>query len=103
MTENAVIRIVGHPSYPNWPGSPAIVAALLSRFTGHPGHSFWPDDISLLDRRRIDLHHMLNASQVTDSYLLGLAIAHSGQLATLDRRLIPDAVMDGKQALHLIR
>lgn len=103
MTENAVIRIVGHPSYPNWPGSPAIVAGLLSRFTKHAGHTFWPDDISLLDSQRIDLSRMLNSSQVTDSYLLALAIAHGGRLATLDRRLLPDAVLNGKRALHLIR
>lgn len=102
MTENAVVRIVGHPSYPNWPGSPAIVAGLLSRFRKHSGHLFWPDDISLLDRRRIDLSRILNSSQVTDSYLLALAIAHGGQLATLDRRLIPDAVRNGAQGLHLI-
>jgi len=103
MTENAVIRIVGHPSYPNWPGNPAIVAGLLSRFREHSGHWFWPDDISLLERQRIDLNRMLNSSQVTDSYLLALAVAHGGQLATLDRRLIPAAVIDGKHSLHLIR
>ena len=103
ITENAVIRIVGQASYPNCPGNPAVVAALLSRFTQHPGHHFWPDDISLLDRQKIDLTRLLNASQVTDSYLLALAIAHGGQLATLDRRLIPDAVLLGAQSLHLIR
>jgi predicted nucleic acid-binding protein len=76
---------------------------LLSRFTQHPGHHFWPDDISLLDRQKIDLTRLLSASQITDSYLLALAIGHGGQLATLDRRLIPDAVRHGAQALHLIR
>ena len=102
MTENAVVRIVAHPSYPNWPGSPTIVAALLGQFTEHPGHSFWPDDISLMDATRFDLTRLATSSQVTDSYLVALAVAHGGRLATFDRRLVPDAVVGGAQGLHLI-
>ena len=103
MTENAVLRIVGHRSYPNWPGNPSVVAESLDRFRKHPGHTFWPDDISLLDAQKFDLSRLLNPSQVTDSYLLALAIAHGGQLATLHRRMIPDAVRNGAQGIHLIR
>jgi hypothetical protein len=102
MTENAILRIVGHPSYPNWFGGPPIVAELLSKFLKHPGHVFWPDDISLLDREKVDVSRLSTAGQVTDSYLLALAIAHGGQLATLDRRLETDAVRDGAQGLCLI-
>jgi toxin-antitoxin system PIN domain toxin len=103
MTENAVLRIVGHRSYPNWPGNPPVVAESLARFCRDPRHTFWPDDVSLLDQNRVDIHRLTTASQVTDSYLLALAIAHGGQLATLDRRLIPDAVRGGIQSLHLIQ
>jgi predicted nucleic acid-binding protein len=41
-------------------------------------------------------------AQVTDSYLLALAVAHDGALATFDRRLSTKAVKGGKGALHLI-
>jgi uncharacterized protein len=102
MTENAILRIVGHPSYPNWFGNPPVVAELFSTFLNLPGHTFWPDDVSLLDRKKVDVGRLATAGQVTDSYLLALAIAHGGQLATLDRRLIPDAVQNGAQGLHLI-
>ena len=102
MTENAVVRIVGHPSYPNWPGNPSVAAGLLSTFTEHPGHSFWPDDISMLDATRFDLARLATSSHVTDSYLVALAVAHSGKLATFDRRLMTDAVHRGAQGLHLI-
>jgi toxin-antitoxin system PIN domain toxin len=102
LTENGVLRVVGNPRFPNSPGNPRIVAESLDSLLGQPGHEFWPDDISLLDREKFDLHHLLNASQVTDSYLLALAIAHGGQLATLDRRLVSDAVRNGAQGLHLI-
>lgn len=102
LTENGLIRIVGNPRYPNPPGSPTIVAALLTRFVNDSGHQFWPDDISLLDERRIHPDRLLTSGQVTDSYLLALAVAHGGKLATLDRRLIADAVHQGAQAIHLI-
>jgi uncharacterized protein len=102
MTENAVLRIVGHPSYPNWFGNPPIVAELLVKFLSLSGHTFWADDISLLDPKKTDVSRLSTAGRITDSYLLALAIAHGGQLATLDRRLIPDAVRNGAQGLHLI-
>jgi len=102
LTENGVVRIIGNPRYPNSPGSARIVAELLKAFVADPGHEFWPDDISLLNDEKFDITRMLNSSQVTDSYLLGLAIAHGGEFATFDRRLIPDAVLGGVQGLHLI-
>lgn len=102
LTENGVLRIIGHPRYPNSPGTPAAVAQLMTTLRSLQGHEFWPDDISLLDTERVDCARMLNSSQVTDSYLLALACAHGGQLASFDRRLVTDAVRGGKRGLHLI-
>ncbi|HWD27768.1 MAG TPA: hypothetical protein VG387_11415, partial [Rhizomicrobium sp.] len=90
------------PKYPTTPGSPAIVAAVLGRLQSLAGHVFWPDDISLLDERHIDAAQMLASGQVTDSYLLALAVAHGGQLASLDRRLSVTAVHGGRNGLRLI-
>jgi uncharacterized protein len=102
VTENGVLRIVGHPRYPNSPGSPAAVAELLAGLRELPGHMFWPDDLSLLDREHVNAKRLLDSAHVTDSYLLALARAHDGQLATFDRRLVTDALIKGAQALHLI-
>jgi hypothetical protein len=102
LTENGVLRIVGHARYPNSPGTPAAVAELFAILRTHPGHEFWPDDLTLFDRKLIDASRLLDSCQVTDTYLLALASAHCGKLATLDRHLIPDAVVDGAQALHLV-
>jgi len=49
LTENAFLRILGHPAYPKGPGKPQRVRRLLSKLTALPGHQFWPDDISLSD------------------------------------------------------
>jgi hypothetical protein len=102
LTENGVLRIVGHPRYPNCPGPPAVVAELLKSFSELPGHVFWPDSISLLNREHANAAHLLDSSHVTDSYLLALAHAHKGLLATFDQRIPPDAVVDGYKTLHLI-
>jgi toxin-antitoxin system PIN domain toxin len=102
LTENGVLRIVGHPRYPNSSGTPAAVATLVAGLLALPGHVFWPDDISLLNNAKLDTTRLLTTSQVTDSYLLALAAAHMGQLATFDPRLIMDAVYNGIQSLHLI-
>jgi toxin-antitoxin system PIN domain toxin len=102
LTENGVLRIVGHPRYPNSPGTPAAVAQVMKGLCALPGHTFWPDDISVLDGARLDAERLLNSGQVTDSYLLALAHAHGGQLATFDRRLVVDALPLGAETLHLI-
>jgi len=39
-TENAVMRIVGHPNYPNSAGSPAAVAPFVIGMRALPGHVF---------------------------------------------------------------
>jgi toxin-antitoxin system PIN domain toxin len=102
ITENGVLRIVGHPRYPSSPGSPSAVAHLLAPILELPGHAFWPDDVSLFDQERVNPARLLDSAHLTDSYLLALARVHGGQLATFDRRLVTDAVIHGNQALQLI-
>ena len=102
LTENGVIRIVGHPRYPNTPGSPAEVARIVRNLRLLPGHRVWPDDVSLLGTDHVDVTRMLTSAQVTDAYLLALAVAHRGKLAIFDRRLSVAAVRKGKTAVHLV-
>lgn len=102
ITQNGAVRIVSQPGYPNSTGSPGLAAAAISGLVRHPGHEFWHDDISLLDVRLFTLDRMAGPAQVTDTYLLALANKHGGKLATLDRRLVVDAVPDGRASLHLI-
>ncbi|ESZ59829.1 PIN domain-containing protein [Mesorhizobium sp. M0062] len=102
ITENGVIRIVSNPKYPNSPGSPAVVAQIVGKLHALSGHQFWPDEISLVGSNDIDAARILTPAQVTDSYLLGLAKARDGQLATFDRKLSTAAVRGGRSILHLI-
>jgi uncharacterized protein len=65
--------------------------------------------ISLLSTGAADVRRIRTSGQVTDlyllalaGYLLALAGAHGGRLATFDRRISPGAVEGGRTALHLI-
>jgi uncharacterized protein len=102
ITENGLVRIISNPKYPNAVVTPADALALLGRLVSLPGQVFWPDDVSLRDAALFEPDGMAAAGQVTDGYLLGLAVAHGGKLATLDRRLSALAVKGGAKALHLI-
>lgn len=102
ITENGLLRILGHPKYPNSPGVPAAVATLLTGLRAMPGHCFWADTISLADSEAVDVARLASHAQVTDSYLLALARAHGGRLASLDRRLAVDAVPQGRETLAVI-
>ncbi|MDP2323771.1 MAG: VapC toxin family PIN domain ribonuclease, partial [Gammaproteobacteria bacterium] len=53
---------------------------------------FWPADVSLLSSGLIDWRRLLGHRQVTDAYLLALAVRNNGRLATLDLRMTPGVV-----------
>ena len=67
-----------------------------------PQHQFWPDSLSLLDHSGVDASRLLEASQLTDTDLLALALHHGGRLVSFDRRLSCAGVAGGRQALWLI-
>ena len=102
LTENGVLRIVGHARYPNSPGTPAAVAEIMTALKALAGHEFWPDSVSLLDHQLVKAERLSDSAQVTDTYLLALAREHRGRLATFDRHLVTNAVVGGPEALHLI-
>lgn len=102
ITENGLLRIVGHPKYPNSPGPPSLVAHSLAAMRALPGHQFWPDNISIVDDSHVGVALLSSHSRVTDTYLLALARAHGGRLASMDHRLAVDAVPNGAGSLQLI-
>jgi uncharacterized protein len=93
LTENGLLRIVGHPKYPNSPGPPGAVAEALASIRALPGHVFWADSISLAEEDRFDLQQLTGHA---------LARANDGRLATLDHRLNVGAVVGGAGCLALI-
>ncbi len=100
LTENGFVRIASHPRYPNRPGDVPIVLALLRQLCTVEEHHFWTEDITIRDILNADA--IIIHTQITDVYLLGLAIHQGGKLASLDQHIPIDAVRDGREALKLI-
>jgi toxin-antitoxin system PIN domain toxin len=100
ITQNGFIRSTAQQGYP---AQLSIAEALqrLSRETQRPDHEFWPDDISLLNAERIDSRHLLGRKQISDVYLLTLAVRHGGRLVTLDKA-IPLAAVKSANTGHLV-
>lgn len=100
ITQNGCVRVMSHPGYPN----PLPVRAIVERLaeaTANAAHDFWPDDVSLLDPRVADPGRIHGPRQVSDIYLLALAVGNRGRLVTFDRSIALDAVR-GAEKRHLL-
>jgi toxin-antitoxin system PIN domain toxin len=92
ITENGCARIMSHPGYPNALPVQAVMQRLAEARTGSH-HEFWPDDISLLDPRVADCARIHGPRQITDVYLIALAVCRGGRFVTLDASVARDAVL----------
>jgi predicted nucleic acid-binding protein len=105
LVENGAARIMSSTAYAQ--GQPSLsAAALLQRLARMRQTAndlaFWPDSISLADPARFDHGRILGPRQLTDIYLLGLAVANQGGLVTLDRNIPLSAVRGAVKAQLLV-
>jgi uncharacterized protein len=100
LTQNGCLRILSLPGYRN-AQAPAAIAGRLGQATTNKSHRFWPDSFSILESSRLDWNHVLTSRQITDVYLLALAVANGGRLVTLDQAIERKAVA-GASARHLV-
>ena len=99
ITENDFVRVISQPRYPS-PISPSEALGLLDEARAGGRHVFWPCDISALDASVVDRDRVHGPRQVTDAYLLALAVAHEGRLVTFDRS-VPLSAVRGADERHL--
>ena len=99
LTQNGFVRIISQPAYP---GCISVQRAteLLEGATSSAHHTFWPDDISILDRDKFDHSRIHGSKQLTDAYLLALAIKNDARLVAIDRA-IPLSCVRGAKSSHL--
>lgn len=101
ITENGTARIMASPGYTN----PLPVAAILQRLAAAKAtehHRFWPDDVSLTDIEVFKHTELLGSKQITDRYLLALAVRNKGRFVTFDQGIRPTAVI-GASSEHLVQ
>lgn len=91
---------MSHPGYPN----SLPVAAVMDRLgdaIGSAEHEFWADEVSLLDPDVADRARIHGPRQVTDLYLLALALRRGGCFASFDGS-IPRSAINGARREHLV-
>lgn len=101
LTENGLLRVLSSPAYRAQPLLAAELVERLAAFRASGDHCFWPDDLSLCDRARFASGLPIAHRQITDIYLLALAVARDGRLATFDRS-IPLGPVAGASERHLV-
>ena len=88
LTQLGCLRVLATPAVSRGTLTLAGAYASLTEILADPGHAFWPDNLPVSDLRFAGTVPFLQGpAQITDRYLLALAAAHGGVLATFDRSI----------------
>ena len=87
LTEIGFVRITTNPTFTSGPRTQKQANFALVELATRPGYRYWPlaDSWNALTAPFAD--RIFGHQQVTDAYLLGLAIKEDGVLVTFDRGL----------------
>ena len=96
LTENGCVRVMSQSKYPSpLPTGEVIKGLRDAAATSY--HEFWPDDLSILDQTVADDARIHGPKQVTDVYLLALAVKQAGRFVTFDGSVPLSAVLRAKE------
>ena len=102
LVENGVIRVLNLPGYSRLgPVGFEVVSRKLNEICADMDHEFWPDSVSLRVPGVVQWPRVLGHNQITDVYLLALAVENRGCLVTLDHRVALSTVV-GAAGKHLL-
>ncbi len=101
ITQNGCVRVMSHARYPSAVPTAAVMDRLAEAIATAQ-HQFWPDDLSLLDSRVADRTRIHGPRQLTDLYLLALAVRRRGRFVSFDAS-IPLNAVKGAEQRHLVR
>ena len=104
IVQNGVVRILSQPAYSkNTQYSVQSMVQLVRDFCAATDHQFWPDSVALIDEQVFDDSRLRGHRQITDAYLLALAVANEGQLVTFDSAIAATAaVVCGASAANVM-
>lgn len=105
VTEMGFVRIVSNPAFSRDALTPRGAMGVLAANTAAKDHLFWRDELPLAETVAFAGTRLAGHQQVTDAYLLGLAIHRGGMLATLDGRIatLAEAASAERAALELVK
>ena len=87
FTEAGFVRVTTNPAYRPGPRTLEQAVEILQLIKGFPGYWYWEIDESWATLTAGFASRIVGHQQVTDAYLLGLAIKENGVLVTFDRGL----------------
>lgn len=97
LVENGVIRVMSLPSYGRRGGlTIQQVRNRLAEACSQLDHAFWSDAISLRDDAHVDFSRVQGHNQITDLYLLALAVHNGGCLASFDQGIALSSVRNAR-------
>jgi predicted nucleic acid-binding protein len=85
FSEAGFLRITTNPKAGSYTVEEA--TALLAGLAGHSGYRYWPITVGWSELAEPFRDRIFGHQQITDSYLLGLAIKEHGVLVTLDKAI----------------
>jgi toxin-antitoxin system PIN domain toxin len=89
ITQAGFVRIVSNPAIdPMAPSIPKAIDLLRVATRQKSHHRFWADDLSLTEISSGVRTRMQGLKQITDAYLLALAIGHNARFVTFDRGIL---------------
>jgi len=88
FTQGAFVRTLSNPSFSPHAIVPSHAVSLLQSYLRHPRHDFWADDLTVVHALEPLASRLRGHQQVTDAYLLGLAIHKKGKFVTMDRGVL---------------
>ncbi len=105
ITESGCVRVLCTPAFTaNPPSVQAAIRMIKTATESGRNHRFWMDDLPL-SAVGTRWHDRLGPKQITDAYLLALAIQHRGKLVTFDRRILqlaPEGSVE-RDALEILK
>lgn len=101
FTQAAFVRIISNPAFSRDALSPKQALALLRANLDQPDHKFWPAVLTV-NEALATVGRVVGHQQITDAYLLGLALHNKGRLATLDRGTMSLLPMDSPTRAHIV-
>ncbi len=89
ITQAGFVRTISNPRFsPDAPRPAEAIHWLAETLKQNPSHEFWADELPVSAACSETISRMRGFKQMTDAYLLGLAIHRKGRLLTLDRRML---------------
>ena len=87
LTQAGFVRLASNASFSRDAMAPADALRIMKMNLEDPAHRFWPMSLELAEAVDLSGAKLEGHRQVTDLYLIGLAVKHKGRLVTFDRAL----------------